>query len=66
LQILRSLWPLAHTLLFDLREPLRARNELRRVLAPGGIVAVSDDDSSTWVVAPEDSIMRWGVTELGP
>jgi hypothetical protein len=43
-----------------------ARKELRRVLAPGGIVAVSDDDASTWIVAPEDSIIRWAVAELGP
>jgi ubiquinone/menaquinone biosynthesis C-methylase UbiE len=57
---------LAHTLLFHLSEPWRALKELRRVLAPGGIVAVSDDDASTWVVAPEDSIMRRVVAELGP
>jgi ubiquinone/menaquinone biosynthesis C-methylase UbiE len=57
---------LAHTILFHLSEPLRALKELRRVLAPGGIVAVSDDDASTWVVAPDNSIMRRVVIELGP
>lgn len=57
---------LAHTLLFHLSEPLRALKELRRVLAPGGIVAVADDDYSTWVVAPEDSAMRWAMAELSP
>ena len=57
---------LAHTLLFHLSEPLRALKELRRVLAPGGIVAVADDDYSTWVVTPEDSAMRWAMAELAP
>jgi len=57
---------LAHTVLHHLSEPLRALKELRRVLAPGGIVAVADDDFSTWVVAPEDSAMHRVMTELAP
>jgi ubiquinone/menaquinone biosynthesis C-methylase UbiE len=57
---------LAHTVLVHLSEPLRALKEMRRVLAPGGIVAVSDDDNSTWVVAPEDSAMRRVMAELEP
>jgi ubiquinone/menaquinone biosynthesis C-methylase UbiE len=57
---------LAHTVLQHLSEPLRALNELRRVLVPGGIAAVSDDDLSTWVVAPEGSaVYRW-MAELVP
>src|SRR5262249_28827573 len=57
---------LAHTLLFHLSEPLRALQELRRVLAPGGIAAVSDDEWSTWVVAPEDSAMHWMMRTFAP
>ncbi|HEV2462148.1 MAG TPA: methyltransferase domain-containing protein [Ktedonobacterales bacterium] len=57
---------LAHTVLVHLSEPLRALKAMRRVLAPGGIVAVSDDDNSTWVVAPEDSAMRRVMAELEP
>lgn len=49
---------LAHTVLIHLSDPLRALKEMRRVLAPGGIAAVSDDDHSAWVVAPADSVMR--------
>lgn len=57
---------LAHTLLFHLSDPLRALKELRRVLAPGGIVAVSDDDYHTWVITPEDSAMRRVMAEIAP
>ena len=57
---------LAHTLLFHLSEPLRALKELRRVLAPEGVVAISDDDWRTWVVAPEDSAMHRAMAELAP
>ncbi len=57
---------LAHTLLFHLSDPLRALKELRRVLAPGGIVAISDDHYGTWVIAPDDSPIRRVLTELAP
>lgn len=56
---------LAHTVLIHLSEPLRALKEMRRVLAPGGIVAVSDDDHSAWVVAPTDSVMR-RIADIAP
>lgn len=49
---------LAHTVLIHLSEPLRALKEMRRVLAPGGVAAVSDDDHNAIVVAPADSPMR--------
>jgi SAM-dependent methyltransferase len=43
---------LAHTLLYHLSDPLRALKELRRVLKPSGVVAVSDDDFDTLTVSP--------------
>lgn len=48
---------LAHTLLYHLSDPLRAMQELRRVLKPGGIVAISDDDLSTIRFSPNDPMV---------
>jgi ubiquinone/menaquinone biosynthesis C-methylase UbiE len=55
---------LAHTLLVHLREPGRVLRELRRVVRPGGVVGVSDDDFGTTVVSPpsplfEEAIALW-------
>lgn len=44
---------LAHTLLYHLSDPLGAIRELRRVLKPNGIVAISDDDMSTIRISPD-------------
>jgi ubiquinone/menaquinone biosynthesis C-methylase UbiE len=43
---------LAHTLLIHLRDPLGAIRAMRRVLKARGVIAVSDDDASTFRVAP--------------
>ena len=51
----------ANAVLFYLREPLRALVEFRRVLRPGGLAAVSDDDFGTMVMFPESPEL-----ELGP
>lgn len=55
---------LAHTLLFHLREPLQALRVLRRMLKPGGVVCVSDDDWSTWVLSPANPLVQrmWELT----
>jgi len=44
---------LAHTLLYHLSDPLHALKELRRVLKPSGIAAISDDDFDTVTIAPD-------------
>jgi ubiquinone/menaquinone biosynthesis C-methylase UbiE len=47
---------LAHTLLYHLNNQLKALKELRRVLKPGGIVAISDDDLDTITISPDDPL----------
>jgi SAM-dependent methyltransferase len=48
----------SHSLVSHLREPMRALVEMRRVLRPGAIAAVIDNDPGTYVVAPPDSAMK--------
>lgn len=49
---------LAHTLLYHLSDPLRALKELRRVLKPSGIAAISDDDFNTLTVSPPHPLVE--------
>jgi ubiquinone/menaquinone biosynthesis C-methylase UbiE len=48
----------SHALLSHLREPGRALAEMRRVLRPGGIAAVVENDPATFVVSPSGSAME--------
>lgn len=49
---------LAHTLLIHLRDPLAALQVIWRVLKPGGVAAIADDDNGAVVYSPDDPIMR--------
>jgi ubiquinone/menaquinone biosynthesis C-methylase UbiE len=48
----------ANSLLVNLREPVRALREIRRVLGPDGIVGVSEPDFATQVIAPATPLLE--------
>ena len=48
----------SNTVIQHLRDPFRALREMRRVLVPGGIIGVRDDDWGTFLLEPSTPLLR--------
>ncbi len=48
----------AHTLLQHLNQPMKALSEIHRVLKPGGIIGIKEDDQGSVILAPFDPGME--------